>query len=65
MTRIPTPDDLLGTSASGAEPTTLCQNWQEGCNGVTDGPIDEQLGLCDMCLRDLAPLYDHCTPHDL
>lgn len=27
----------------------LCANWKDGCNGVTDGPKDGQLILCDSC----------------
>jgi hypothetical protein len=47
---IPTPAELAGTCADGANPETLCGNWRRGCNAVTDGPtLDGRLSLCDEC----------------
>jgi len=51
-TQIPSAKELEGTQADGAEPTTLCANWKDGCNGVTDGPEKGKLTLCDHCQQE-------------
>ena len=49
---IPKPDDLIGTHASGADPETLCANWQQGCNAVTTGPQNDRLIYCSDCREE-------------
>jgi hypothetical protein len=50
--KTPTPAQLEGTTAEGTEPSTLCLNWQDGCNAVTDGENAGELTLCDYCKED-------------
>jgi hypothetical protein len=47
--KIPTTTEVDRTPDAGAVPKTLCANWTRGCNGVTDGPQDGLLTLCDEC----------------
>lgn len=49
---IPTLKQLEGTPAEDATPDTLCANWKDGCNGVTDGPEKGRLCLCDYCKEE-------------
>lgn len=51
---IPNQADVDQSTESGAAPETLCANWRRGCNGVTDGPQDGHLTLCDDCASPSA-----------
>ena len=50
---IPQPNDrdLAGNQAASLTEDLgkLCENWKYGCNGVTDGPENGKLVLCDSC----------------
>ena len=45
--------DEMGYSHSLLEPQFLCSNWFDGCNALTDGPVDGRLSFCDDCLAEL------------
>ena len=43
--------DVMGHPHNCSDPQFLCSNWFDGCNAVTDGPIDGRLSLCEDCLE--------------
>lgn len=47
--KIPTASEASRHGASGADLNKLCANFKHGCNGVTDGPQNGRLTLCDTC----------------
>ena len=51
---VPSIAEVDASSEAGADPKTLCVNWRQGCNGVTDGPRKGRLQLCDDCDKELV-----------